>query len=172
MLPIECASRCILTSSLSCTIVHSTKIKLQHLLHSLTIFCLRCPHYWSQNQVLHTDDWNRVPHGCQTHSFSYCNINTTKSFSAIIEQKQNKLPSTVAARPQAQHIRKHQHRICHIEQEAHAYKYKRTCQSAVHLPLPGVLRANLIQSIHPYFKHFPSRNYDKENCKVVSYVTV
>lgn len=171
MLSIEYASRCILISSLSCTILHSTKIKLQHLLHSLTIFCPRCPHYWSQNQVLHTDDWNRVPHGCQTHSFSYFNINTTKSFSAITEQKPNKLPSTVAACSQAQHIRKH-HTAFATQNKKHVLTTANILQSAIHLPLPSILRANLIQSIYPYFKHFPSRNYDKVNCEVVSYFTV
>lgn len=140
-------------SSLSRTILHSTKIKLQHLLHSLTTFCLRCPHYWSQNRVLHTDDWNRVPRGCQTHNFSYCDINTTKSFSAITEQKQNKPPSTLAACSWAQHVWKPHTALATIEQEGRAYSSPSLSVSC-HLPLPGLLRAKLIHRVEPLFKLF------------------
>lgn len=117
-------------SYLYCTILQSTKIKLQHLLHSLTIFCLRCPRYWSQNRALHKDDWSRAPHGCQTHSFSYCDIKTTKSFSAITQQQQNKPPSTLSACSQAQYVWKPHAAFATIEQEAVLTAHHR-CQSAV-----------------------------------------
>lgn len=156
-------------SSLSCTILHSTKIKLQHLLHSLTISCLHCPHYWSQNRVLHMDDWNRVPRGCQTHSL--CDINITKSFSAITEQKQHKPPSTLAACSRAQHVWKPHAAFATREQEARAYNSPSLSVSC-HLPLPGLFRAKLIQCIDLLLKCFPKRNYDKANCKVVSYFSV
>lgn len=157
-------------SYLYCTILQSTKIKLQHLLHSLTIFCLRCPRYWSQNRALHKDDWSRAPHGCQTHSFSYCDIETTKSFSAITQQQQNKPPSTLSACSQAQHVWKAHAAFATIEQEARADSSPSLSVSC-HLPPPGPW-AELIQKRDPLFKHFPKRNYDKANCKLVSYFSV
>lgn len=49
------------------TIIHQIETKQVYLLHFLTTFCLRCPHYWSQNPVLHMVGWNIALHGCQAY---------------------------------------------------------------------------------------------------------
>lgn len=152
MLPTECA------------ILHSRKRKLQHLLHSLTIFCLRCPHYWSQNRVLRTDDWNRVPRGCQTHSYSYCDKNITRASQLL----QNKSRISHQAHLHSVFTSSERLRISHNRAGG-------TCDSSASCSVsPALLasRATLMQRTHPLFKCFQKRNYDKGSCKVVLYFFV